>query len=328
MLDKRMARRLRLCWPRGVLMASVLSLGGCATAPPTRVPILASPVTFEEVTTADGIRGKFCLAPDGSGATLVFIGGSEGGLSFAEPAAAKACRNGYSALALAYWRYPALPDALEEIPLEYFDRALAWLATRTFVDDRRVGLVGYSRGGEGALLVASRNPYVAAVVGIVPGSYVGASIDFADFFKLQSAWSVGGVPLPFATMRVNQPGADWRKVMSSRPVATPESERADFATVQRLPSFAAAVIPVERIMRPVLLIGADRDTVWASSAMSEYAANRMRGASKRPNVLLKRFRNAEHSFMLDALQGKPNAEAERAWKDLFLFFDRTLRRTS
>jgi len=76
---------------------------------------------------------------------VIILGGSEGGLF--EPRARAFAANGFAALTLAYFGYPNLPDELVEIPLEYFERAIAWMKAQPGIDAARLGLVGGSKGG-------------------------------------------------------------------------------------------------------------------------------------------------------------------------------------
>ena len=96
--------------------------------------------------------------PDTEGAqpAVMALGGSEGrqptgvGRLLAE--------QGYVALSLSYFNAPGLPDDLANIPLEYFETALRWLADRPEVDSDKVFVWGASRGGEAALLIAATYP--------------------------------------------------------------------------------------------------------------------------------------------------------------------------
>ena len=68
---------------------------------------------------------------------------------------------------------PGLPSSLENIPLEYFERALRWLAKQPAVDPHRIVTFGSSRGGEASLLIASTFPrLVHGAVGYVPSAAV------------------------------------------------------------------------------------------------------------------------------------------------------------
>ena len=57
-----------------------------------------------------------------------------------------------------------LSDALVEVPVEYADWAVEWLADHETTTADSVGLGGFSRGGELALLVGTRHENVGGVV--------------------------------------------------------------------------------------------------------------------------------------------------------------------
>ncbi|MEM6901193.1 MAG: acyl-CoA thioester hydrolase/BAAT C-terminal domain-containing protein [Pseudomonadota bacterium] len=327
---------LQLSFANSKIWASVVTglsfqiLSSCSTFQPLEtkeLEIALSPaIVFSDVYIEGGPVGKVCRAASSANSSaLIFIGGSGGGLSFAEPAAALACQEGYTALALAYWRYEGLPTALELVPLEYFDRSIEWLAKEPDVDASSIGLVGYSRGGEAALLVASRNASVAAVAALVPGSHVGASIDFRDFFDLESAWSIDGEPVPFVTTRPNRPGANWQEVLSELPPPSPAQAIKDFENLLTLPGADNAVIPVETIAAPILLVGAGEDAVWASSSMVDFISERISENGGMFEVQTLQFDGAGHDFMVEALDSDDtNSEADEAWRALLAFFARHL----
>ena len=100
-------------------------------------------------------------------AVLVF-GGSEGGNGMIDAAAVLAA-HGYPTLALAYFGDPGLPSQLVNVPLEYFARAVRVLRRVPEVDPARIAVMGASRGGELALLLAATFPHlIHGAIGLVP----------------------------------------------------------------------------------------------------------------------------------------------------------------
>lgn len=97
---------------------------------------LAAPgVTRHEVRAADngeGLVGTLYLpdpyAHPGPRPAVLILNGSGGGMN--EPRAALYASHGYAAFALAYFKAPGLSDYISNTPLEYFERALAWLRRR------------------------------------------------------------------------------------------------------------------------------------------------------------------------------------------------------
>jgi dienelactone hydrolase len=125
---------------------------------------------------------------------VVAFGGSTGGLVATPPLARAFASEGYPALALAYFKEPGLPKTLERIPLEYFARAIEWVARQPGVDPGKVVLLGLSRGGEGALLIGSTYPHlVHGVIAFVPSH------------EVNPGWSYRGRPVaPFQFIRVER----------------------------------------------------------------------------------------------------------------------------
>ncbi|MFZ0169914.1 MAG: acyl-CoA thioesterase/bile acid-CoA:amino acid N-acyltransferase family protein [Candidatus Dormiibacterota bacterium] len=209
---------------------------------------LAPGVVSQEVR-SDGLIGTV-FAPEGEGpfrAVLVF-GGSDGGLR-TDTAGLLASR-GFLALALAYFRYPGLPAELVSIPLEYFQRALAWLRREPRAEpDRGVGVVGRSRGGELALVLGATFAEVDAVVAYVPSGVVHAGIEAGErSWQVDvPAWTLGGRPLVF----LGHEAESLAPLQLPPPIAlTPIYCRdlADWASVRR------AAIPVEKSRGPVLML--------------------------------------------------------------------------
>ena len=82
------------------------------------------------------------------------------------------------------------------MPLEYFEKALRWLAQQPGVDPDRLVAWGISRGGEAAFLLGTTYPkLVHAVVDYVGSGVVYGSPDDAAI----PAWTVHGRPIPGGT---------------------------------------------------------------------------------------------------------------------------------
>jgi dienelactone hydrolase len=137
----------------------------------------------------DKVAGELFLPPPGTPrhAGVLVFGGAEGGMSQVYGAALLAA-HGYPALTIAYFDWPGLPPALDDIPLEYFETAGKILARQPRVDPAHVLAMGYSRGSEAALLLADDFPalFHGAVV-YSPSSEVNAAGDDQS----RDAWSLG-----------------------------------------------------------------------------------------------------------------------------------------
>lgn len=197
---------------------------------------------------------------------LVLLGGSEGGLSLADRLEAGLfASHGYPTLALAYFGEQALPAALSDIRLEYFGTALRWLARQPGVDPQKLVLSGGSRGSEAALLVAAHMPgLVRAVIALVPSNVT--LCGYPDCPK--PAWLLHGKPLPYVD---------------------------HFGPHSKNP---AAVIPVEHINGPILMVCGGADDVWPSCPMAHAIADRRRSHHVGSHDILLDYPNADHNVGL------------------------------
>jgi dienelactone hydrolase len=195
---------------------------------------------------------------------LIILGGSEGGLSTEEEAALFAS-HGYATLALAYFDMEELPKLLQEIPLEYFKKAINWMKSNRNVLTGKLGLVGTSKGAEAALLVGSYYPQIKTVVAYTPSSVVWSTIYGMD----KSSWSYHDSAIPYIG-----PGRD---PTYRPPRGYPIRPVVNFLyRLKTNPDIHKAVIPVERLNGPVLLISGKDDQLWPSYKMGKMIMERFR----------------------------------------------------
>ena len=121
------------------------------------------------------------------GPAILALGGSEGGEAGSKYLARQLNKHGYGVLALAYFQADGLPQLVQELPLEYFDRAIAWMKSQPQVDPSSMGIYGISVGAETALVVAARHPELKAVVAGVPSSVVWQGINPSDWAHPRSS---------------------------------------------------------------------------------------------------------------------------------------------
>ena len=83
---------------------------------------------------------------------------------------------------------------LQNVPLEYFEKALQWLASQPSVDPNRITVIGVSRGGEAALLVAANYPdLVHGSIACTTDSHVLGA--YPPPAASGAAWTIGGKPV-------------------------------------------------------------------------------------------------------------------------------------
>lgn len=260
------------------------------------------------------------------GPALLVLGGSEGGEAAGKALGRKFAEAGYGVLAVAYFRAPGLPEQLQEIRLEYFRAATDWLANQPLVDARKIGIWGASKGGEAVLLIAAHDPRIRAVVAAVPSSVVWQGINYANFMDNKSSFSLDGKPmayLPYDNSAAFKGTLDLYQRSLAKLVEHPD-----------------AVIPVERINGPVLLISGADDAMWPSGPMARQVIERLDARHFRFAHRQLDYPNAGHAIAFPDAPAKPgangpfmqmggtedgNAAARRdAWTQTLAFFVQTL----
>lgn len=207
---------------------------------------------------AVGIYGEMyepATTPEHLAPAVLVFGGSEGGLGNSGITAGLLASHGVPSIAVAYFHVPGLPQDLEKIPLEYFQRAARLLASQPGVDPHRIVLYGDSRGSEAALLTAASYPTVVhAVIAAVPSAEAVPGLPDNSV----AAWTRDGAPVPTA------PLSEFDNQSATSPAA----------------------IPAEKISGPILLICGGQDQVWRSCANSAAINTRLASHGRPPATLL------------------------------------------
>ncbi len=195
---------LKCSWAKSLAFVFSVTAGKANTSTTVwRGP--ANPVTARSESVAStGIYGVFWQPParlDNHIGVVEFTG-SFGGIDTS--VGALLAMHGYPTLDLAYFGEPGLPPLplpgiAPTLPLEYFAKALHWLENQPGVDPTRLWLVGWSLGGQAALLTAVHYPK------LVHGVVVFESDDAATC--LDATWTLAGKPLPCTNM-TNPPQTD------------------------------------------------------------------------------------------------------------------------
>jgi dienelactone hydrolase len=279
----------------------------------------------------DGLVATW-FAPTGAaaGPALLVLGGSEGGKQTSTRIAARLHAQGYATLALAYFGTGGLPEQLVEIPLEYFVRALDWLARQPGVDPTRLGVVGGSKGAEAALLLASRDRRVRAVIASTPSDYTWQGVDWNAWSDTPS-WTEGGQPVPYLRYVPFDP-AQGLRAMYDRSVAAAGVD-----------ARRSARIPLERSDAALLLIAGDDDALWGATDASRRIAAVLDAAGHPREVKVLTYPDAGHVVFVGGPLAADDPVLERilpmggtaegvlaaindAWPKSLHFLDRHLKR--
>jgi len=251
---------------------------------------MAAGVTVEDVRTDAGLRGRLYIPAGPVKGAVVCLGGSGGGAD--RDFAPLLASHGYMALALAYFAYDDLPEILSDIPLEYFAEGVRWLSERSSCP--KVALLGTSRGSEAVQLTAVHFPdNIAAVIARVPSFVVTAGARDGRTY-VDPTWLKDQQPLEYVSL----------KFENMQPMVSPHPlELMDVGEVYRscwvsLADDHPAIIPVEKIAAPMLLISSPDDALWPSGYGAAKIAERI--ARLRPDADLEHISCAGASHRIKA----------------------------
>lgn len=210
---------------------------------------------------------------DGPHPGVLVLHGAGGAGGYEREYAALLAEHGYTVLCVEYFGAPGVRDRLLTVPLETFESAAEWLLDRPDVTGDRVGVVGFSRGGEASLLVGSQFDTVGCVVAYVPSCYVWPAPSWMDGIdEDQPTWTLEGEPLthlPVDEYVYEADGIDEPFDVDGPNASTLALERSTADEKAR------AEIPVENIDGPALLVSGGEDIVWPSSELAARAAERL-----------------------------------------------------
>lgn len=265
-----------------------------AAASPAWAIAPAAPVAMEIETPALSATLHYPAGSSGKLPAVLVFGGSEGGRIWASNMARSLAAQGYVALGVTYFGGPGegLTDQLLAVPVERLRAGLDRLASDPRVDSSRIAAVGFSKGAEAALLLASIDPRITAVVVASPTDRLWQGIDRRGGFPAAS-WSIEGQQLayvPFATCDNCEELVELYR--RSRETASPQIGR----------------IAVEFIHGPILMLVSEADQVWPSHEMAKAIQTDLIARRARFEVAIVEYPEAGH-FLLNGDTPAPD-EAE------------------
>ncbi len=232
------------------------------------------PVNTYRVKT-DGFHGELFLPVEDNypGKALICFTGSDGKFELSRMLAKIFRSRGLTALALAYVMEEGLPRQFSHIPIDYLEEAAKRLHDMGY---EKVGLWGISKGAELALTAASLLPeLVNAVVAAAPINTV-----CQGFTKEKGIAIVPGSSFCFHGKEVPYTAYHLKKFplchVLLKSIFARELTMYDlYLPLVQNPN-PAAIICVEKITGPVLLISSKMDTMWPSELAAKQIMKRLK----------------------------------------------------
>ena len=226
-----------------------------------------------------GSNVHWARAEEPNGAGALILAGSSGRLDVGR--ADMLASRGVTALALRWFGGVGQPVVPCEIPLETFTEAIDMLAGEC----ERIVLMGLSYGAEAALLTASVDDRVDAVVALAPTDVAWEGQHEHDEDPHRSKWTHRGHPVAFVPL-----DRAW-EAPSTSPAFVDLYEHS--REVAGSDAVEAATIPTEKFRGELVLVAGGDDRVWPSSQSAR-------------NIAARRARCGLDTFVIeDPLAGHP-----------------------
>lgn len=229
-----------------------------------------SAVSIEQNVKQDGFTGFYHRGTGGGKKAVIVLGGSDGTDLVPNDVSALFSRQGISALGVCYWNKPGLPPELAKVPVEYVEAAVRWLKGRGY---EKIAVYGISKGAEYALVAATLLPDITGVIALSPSHCVYAGLGANARGKKDmlgvSSFTWRGRELPFVRGKMEMGGVLWRLV-------TQQQLNMSFFHEKALAGLTEdAVIKVEDINGPILLLSPEMDAQWPSKYSCEQIVKRL-----------------------------------------------------
>lgn len=204
---------------------------------------------------------------------LICFSGSDGGIEVTRLLADVFKNQGLTTLALAYVMEEDLPDRFVKVPIDPLEVAAKRLHDMGY---EKVGLWGISKGAELALLAGSLLPgLVNAVISVAPMSTVcqGFAKEKGISFVPESSRSFHGKEIPYSSFEMEKfpLGHILWKSIQIRDITMTDL----YVPLVKNPN-PDAVIKVEKITGPILLISSKMDNMWPSELAAEKIMKRLK----------------------------------------------------
>ena len=267
--------------------------------------LLVPGVSRSEVRDEGLVGTLFTPEGDGPHPTIIVMNGSGGGIN--EARAALYAAAGIQAFALGYFKTHELSPYISRTPLEYFERALRYVARECSPLGGLPIISGQSRGGELSLLLAATFPsLIGGVVAFVPGAFVfGAqgAADPADGWN-GPTWLYEGRALEH--LWNNNAAVTWQPWNDEPPPTRHTDVYVEGLKNRELAR--ASRIPIENFSGPVMCVSGLDDRAWPSSMASRIVFDALERAGHTAERAHLDYVDAGHGIAIPHL---PATEIER-----------------
>lgn len=224
--------------------------------------------------------------------TVLMLGGSSGDVQAMALLASPLASKGLSVLVVPYFASEGLPDKLEKVPLEYFEKIFKWIENNEVTKSKEIFLHGTSKGGELALLLASRYKQVKKVVAVEPHAYCFQALNGMMIGNNVSSWSYKGDSIPFIEVDNNIFIEEQKKAIEQGfPFGFASTYK---KSIERATNKEDARIKVENSEADILMFTGKEDNIWNSYDGCLEILDNLKNSNYKYNVELLTYNKMGH----------------------------------
>ncbi|MBN3346497.1 acyl-CoA thioesterase [Clostridium botulinum] len=210
----------------------------------------------------DEFSGELFYKEKSNSKTVLMLGGSSGDAQALALLAAPLASKGFNVLMVPYFASEGLSDKLEKVSLEYFEKIFKWIENNEITKSKEIFLHGTSKGGELALLLASRYKQIKKVVAVEPHAYCFQALNGMMVGNNVSSWSYKGESIPYIEVDNNIFFEDQKKAIEK---GIPFGFASTYKkSIEKAVNKEEARIKVENSEADILMITGKEDNIWNS----------------------------------------------------------------
>ena len=245
----------------------------------------------------DGFVGELYTGKRCPGKAVLYVGGAGCGRKMTLMMGRFLVDAGFTVLFLGFYLWDGLSKDMWNIPVDYAERAAAWLSDNGY----EVCMIGTSTGAGYTLLSASLVPNIHGVIALSGFDHV---MEGCSFFRKPSGHSVyqyHGNEYPFSHFDIISEG--WRKAL--RFARKDGVHMSGFMRhgYEKTCYNPASRIKVENINGDILFLGPTNDSAWPSDAAEKRMMKVLQESDFKYHAELKLYESTAHGLGVGELKG-------------------------
>ena len=245
----------------------------------------------------DGFVGELYTGTRTPGKAILYVGGASCGKKMTLMMGRYLANAGFTVLFLGFYLWDGLSKDMWNIPVDYAERAAAWLKKNGY----DVCMIGTSTGAGYTLLSASLVPQIGGVVALSGFDHVMEGCKFFHKPSGHSVYEFHGEEYPFSRFDIISEG--WAKAFQTAKrdgVSMAGFMRYGYERSNYIP---ASRIRVENICGDILFLGPTHDSAWPSDAAEKRMMNVLEEAGFQHHAELKLYDSKAHGLGVGELSG-------------------------